>query len=422
MVKDLSDMANTRKPPASPEDWQFKIYDIMEAFTPGAPIDELQLLAGRTGQIDQMIDTLFQRGQHAVLYGERGVGKSSLANTFSKKIMPSAKRLKSIVVNCDPSDDFTTIWKKVFRRLLDDHDSPILERYANVIYPDDVVVELSALSLDIVPVVILDEFDKVRDIHAKTLIANTIKSLSDSSARVTVIVVGVADSVSDLIAEHQSIARCLRQIPMQRMATTELSKIIVSRLDTLAMKIQQDALAYIIALCRGLPHYAHLLGQRAAKKAAEKQTITIESVHVESALSDCVRETDQTIRQQYQLATISPRADNIYREVLLAAALSAVDDLGYFQPVALRGSLKALLRREDAPVSLFGQHLKILCTPERGSILEVTGTPRRFRYRFVEPMMQPFILMNGLQNSLITKDQVRELATSYYEPRLSSDF
>ncbi len=109
-------------------------------------------------------------------------------------------------------------------------------------------------------------------------------------------------------------------------------------------------------------------------------------------------------------------------EVLLAAALAQVDDLGYFAPTDLRKSLAQLLGRPEAPVSLFGQHLKNLCEKDRGKILEQTGSERKYRYRFVEPMMQPFILMQGVRNSLITRQQVLDLAATHYEPRFSSDF
>ncbi|HEV2100325.1 MAG TPA: hypothetical protein VGR45_15575, partial [Stellaceae bacterium] len=110
-------------------------------------------------------------------------------------------------------------------------------------------------------------------------------------------------------------------------------------------------------LSRGLPRYTHLFGQRAARKALENHTLVIESSHVEAAMPDCIEDVDQTVREQYHVATISPRAGNIYKEVLLAAALAAVDDLGYFAPVALERALTTILGR-TAKVSLFGQHLK----------------------------------------------------------------
>jgi hypothetical protein len=56
------------------------------------------------------------------------------------------------------------------------------------------------------------------------------------------------------------------------------------------------------------------------------------------------------------------------------------------------------------------------------AILQQVGSDRKYRYRFVEPMMQPFILMQGVRNSLITRQQVSDLAAPRYEPRFSGEF
>lgn len=408
--------------PKTDEDWRNLNWQILNAFSPGAPIDELELLAGRSAQIDRMLDTVAQRGLHAILYGERGVGKSSLANTFASRLLGGARVLTCIPVNCHPTDDYSAVWRKVFRRLSREGGQDIAQSYPGLIDPDEVVLELASFHLNTIPIVILDEFDKLPNKEVRNLIANTIKNLSDRSVRTTVIVVGVADSVSGLIDEHESLSRCLRQILMQRMASVELRQIVAQRLPPLGMAIQPDALDYIVALSRGLPHYTHMFGQQAAKVAAETRELMVDVSHVERAVPVCIEETAQTIREQYHTATISPRKGNIYKEVLLAAALVRVDDLGYFQPADLRNALGTLLKKVDAPVSLFGQHLKNLCEPDRGAILEQVGSDRKYRYRFAEPMMQPFVLLQGLRNRMITRQQVNELAATYYQPMPSSGF
>ena len=406
--------------PKTEDDWRHLRWDALHKFSPGAPIDDVNLLAGRKKQIDQMLDTVMQRGQHAILYGERGVGKSSLANTFSVKLVRPTRSITCTSVNCDPSDNFTRLWRKVFRRL-DYTGNNLSDKYPGDIYPDDVIYELSNFPLTTLAIVILDEFDKLPDNNTRELTANTIKNLSDHSARVTVIIVGVADSVEDLVADHASISRCLRQIHMQRMVPSELIDIIQSRLPQLGMTTDQTALAHMVTLSRGLPHYAHLVGQQSAAYAIDRHELAVGVEHVDSALHDCIEQTDQSVRSQHHQATISSQRTNIYKEVLLAAALAQVDELGYFQPVSLQVPLARLLDRQ-AKVSLFGQHLKKLCLPARGSILEQTGAERRYRYRFIEPMMQPFILMNGLRSGSISREQVRELAESSYQPRLSTEF
>ena len=72
------------------EKWA-KYARVAEVFTPGAPIDSLDLFAGRIEQIKDVLTAVVQRGQHLVLYGERGVGKTSLAK-FSTSSSPDEAR------------------------------------------------------------------------------------------------------------------------------------------------------------------------------------------------------------------------------------------------------------------------------------------------------------------------------------------
>jgi Cdc6-like AAA superfamily ATPase len=249
---------------------------------------------------------VLQRGQHAILYGERGVGKSSLANVFAAKLFSPTRTLQITHINCHPDDDFDAIWRKVFKRLEVD-DERLLTRYPNGIAPDDVVIEMSKFALNSIPIVIIDEFDKIEDEATQINIANTVKNLSDRSVRTTVILVGVADSAERLVADHESVARCLRHVPMHRMFSSELREIIDTRLERLGMTIDPDALAYIVASSRGLPHYTHLVGQRAAKAALERRSLNITIDDIDAAMPDAVGQIDQIIRRQYHQATLSPR-------------------------------------------------------------------------------------------------------------------
>lgn len=400
------------------EDWQAKRFEVMELFSPGAPIDENELFAGRSDQISQLIEAVLQRGQHAIVYGERGVGKTSLARTFSVRLIRPTKSLSSVVINCDPSDSYTSLWKKVFLDLSHDGKN-IVDGYIGEITPDDVRRVLSGFDLTTTPVIVLDEFDKLEDQGAKGLVANTIKSLSDYSVPATLILVGVANSVSDLISEHQSIARALVQVRMPRMKPAELQEIVDKRLNKVAMKISKPAIAQIIALSRGLPHYTHLLGQYAARRAIDARTLNVDVQHVDGAERDCLEKVDQSIREQYHRATHSPRGGNIYREVLLGCALAEPDDLGFFPAKAVEEPLSIIMKK-PYDVAMFGQHLKKLCETDRGEILEQTGSPRRFRYRFAEPLMQPYVILRGLSDGLIDKLTMEGLMPSALQPRLAS--
>src|SRR5579862_7781488 len=83
-------------------------------FSPSAPIDERDLFAGRKTEIRQVIDAINQKGRHAIIYGDRGVGKTSLANVLRQFLPAGSEHVFSVRVNCDTGDSFNSLWEKVF--------------------------------------------------------------------------------------------------------------------------------------------------------------------------------------------------------------------------------------------------------------------------------------------------------------------
>lgn len=53
------------------------------AFTPNRPIDLPEFLAGRIPLLRTMKDAIGTRGQHVILYGDRGIGKTSIAHVMA---------------------------------------------------------------------------------------------------------------------------------------------------------------------------------------------------------------------------------------------------------------------------------------------------------------------------------------------------
>ncbi len=90
-------------------------YEINELFTPSTPVRITDLFAGRGDQILQAMDSIAEPGRHAVIYGERGVGKTSLAEILSYLIPAENRSVKSLIHSCNTGDTFTSIWKKFFR-------------------------------------------------------------------------------------------------------------------------------------------------------------------------------------------------------------------------------------------------------------------------------------------------------------------
>jgi replication-associated recombination protein RarA len=85
-----------------------RLIDLERAFSPSAPIASKELFLGRYQQIEKTCDAINERGQHFVVYGERGVGKTSLANIINSKLT----NVCVAKVTCNRGEDFKQIWEK----------------------------------------------------------------------------------------------------------------------------------------------------------------------------------------------------------------------------------------------------------------------------------------------------------------------
>src|SRR5205814_148288 len=92
-----------------------------------------------------------------------------------------------------------------------------------------------------------------------------------------------------------------------------------------------------------------------------------------------------------------------------ACALADSDDFGYFQPVEVCPPLAALLN-EAVATDRFASHLKAFCDRK---VLCRTGGEYRWRYRFANPLMQPYVIMKGLDSGLIRQEQLNFAAGRY---------
>lgn len=390
-------------------------------FTPGTPVNDRDLFAGRIDQLSKVGDAVIQLGYHAVLFGDRGVGKTSLANVISS-MQISGKTMSACKVTCDASDTFTSLWKKAFQELSvitvqpgfgfgqsDIIGTKSLEyNITDNASPNDIRRLLASVSSAADILIIFDEFDRITEKSVTGLMADTIKTLSDGAIKSTILIVGVAESVDSLIENHASVERALVQVALPRMSKDEIGQIIDKGLTRLGMSIENKPRLELVSLSQGLPYITHLLGLHVARATLSDERVNISESDLDDGIKNALDQWQQSVKSAHYKAVLSSQPGNIFQQVLLACAMAETDDFGYFTATSVKSPLRNITGR-DYDIPSFANHLKEFSETKRGKIIERVGQTRRFRYRFVSPLMKPYIVMKGFSDGLLKRGNL----TSY---------
>ena len=391
-----------------------RIAQANQVFTPGFPVHQRDLFSGRAEQLDRTIDALSAPGRHPVIFGQRGVGKTSLANILGQVL----KNLVSVKVSCDGNDTFPTIWNRILYTA-----SISFKQQAFGFSQDDATKTISlgdalghdpsttkpAEIADLLRrvqgycVVILDEFDKVTDQQTKAAFADLIKILSDTAQDVTLILVGVAENIHELLGAHPSIDRNLVQIELPLMSDKEIKLIIETGFNRLSLTVESGVVAQVPVLAGGYPHYAHLLGLCCAKVCADNDTTHLTRQLFDIACNLAVEDAVEKYRDAYVRATATTQASR-YPLILSACGYARTDSRGVFRATDVVDAIQQVFNESltvQAVVPALGQFL----TEERAAVLQAVKVGGRQCYRIRDPMMRPFCRLKA-----------REVLLAYIQP------
>ena len=363
-----------------------------------------------------MLEAVLDRSKHVVLFGERGVGKTSIANVFWKRYNARLQTVIAARVQADPSDTFSSLWLKAFDELraigIQTGRSelvPIETAYSEVT-PDIIRRELQRCRPNAIPILIIDEFDKLRDAAARELTAHVIKNLYDNADTVntTVILVGVAEDIRELVQDHKSLKRALAEVKLERMKAPELNEVLDKRLRLTPLEIDPDARWTIVTLSRGMPYYVQMLGKYSAASAIHRRKLKIATQDTEAAMDRLIEDSGQSFQDDYKEAVQSNQSDNLFKEVLLSCALAQTDESGFFTPTNVIEPLNSILHERKRHAH-FDRHLREFISERRGQILIRRGDERQYRFRFNDPMMQPYIIIKGIREGMIDEETRKKL-------------
>jgi energy-coupling factor transporter ATP-binding protein EcfA2 len=372
-----------------------------QVFSPTSPIQERDFFFGRINQLEKIADAINENGQHAILYGERGVGKTSLANIMSK----SYTNLYPVKITCDRQDTFKTLWERAFESI------QFSKTTTGLGFNSQQVTEIISLKgqIENIPnlranqlvniinsfgnfktLFIFDEFDNIHNEKIRAAFADLIKSLSDNNTSSTIVLVGIADNIESLIGNHQSLERCLKQVKMPRMKSEEGTEIIVNGLRKLEIKIEQKIIDKIIEFSSGFPHYIHLLCKYGAKELIKNNKDVFSEAYLTIAIREGIENTSEQLRISFRKAILSSNSSNKWRDLIYACANCSLDEFNAFTISDVVCQYNVITKGKTKNNDL-NYNLNKLTTEDRGEILTKLGKGMSTRYCFKNPMMRAFV-------------------------------
>lgn len=394
-------------------------YAVGRVFTPHTAVGIRELFSGRKQQLRSLARAISSYGGHAIIFGERGVGKTSLGN-FVKYLLPEGVQFASF--SCDANTTFNSIWDNILSALFVKIEKPVMgfpnqETSSDFKPLSDYIPDKNKITGQQVRIVleylktgaaiVIDELDKL-DKKTTTALADTIKMLSDYNVDVTLVLIGVGESVGALIKGHESIERALVQIHMPRMTDSEIEEVIEKGLNTIGMTIDDVLKNKVIILSRGLPHYTHLLMFHACQNAAEKDRKNVTEGDITYAIEQSIFEKEQSLKDSYNKATQSTKKAFMFIPTIFSCALADTNKDGFFALIDVQKVLKKIFGRE-VPQAAFISHIGAFCSEEKGPILEKIGAARKYRYHFRNPLMQSFVIMKSLKDGMETKTPLEDI-------------
>lgn len=386
---------------------------VREVFTPHKPITTERFFRGRMEELKQLLSTLNTPGEHALLYGDRGVGKSSLANITAKHLVNLTNR-KLIKKRCDSSDTFFSIIEIVleeagyssrtisvtkqqgftlsaFNGSISSGNSSLVDGVkSQAISPSWVAQIIGDLNV----LLLIDEFDAIKSVDDKYKIAELIKQLSDSDSKLKILIVGIAESSSELTEGHPSVQRCLKEVKLNRMSYEDLRQIIKYGADALGLNFNREVVMRIIRLSSGYAYFTHLLALKAAENAIIDERDNIAFDNLNFAIKEAINDCESSLQKLYELS-IKNSVDR-YQKVLYAIALCNEEFIRK-KDVVTKYRLKF---NEEISMSALNSCFSRIASEDNSRILK-----RIYKgiYRFSDPRMSSYIRI--VQSYMYTPDE-----------------
>ncbi|MCU7836349.1 MAG: ATP-binding protein [gamma proteobacterium symbiont of Taylorina sp.] len=311
--------------------------------SPAKPIGSIERLHGRSRALRDIEKALYADGRNVFIYGDRGVGKSSLAQTAANQYQSSDN--KFILVECCPDSTFSSIIKSIARKAVNNSSERIekitktkisakilsyesinksisdntLSSFDSIDHASDIIQYVSEIHSER-PIVVIDEFDTIKSEEERNLFSSFLKHLGDKDIKTKFIFAGISQTLESLLGAHMSSIRQLETVRLERLSWDARWEIVDDVAKGLGLKIDRNLLIRIAGISDGFPYYVHLIAEKIMWHIFEKNNSCIE-INIEDyycGINKAIDSISPHLKHPYEKATLA--RDQQYHYVLWSMA------------------------------------------------------------------------------------------------------
>jgi energy-coupling factor transporter ATP-binding protein EcfA2 len=386
-----------------------------KVFTPAAPVSDVRLLRGREQTREDIERAMVRKGATIVLYGERGVGKSSIA-----KIVAQFASGKPCYYSASAEDTFETICSAVLQFYdvgwtPDTRETQSSRGRQATLHLGNLRAEASATDArgqreaqlekgrltaqqfagrlpERAGLIIIDEFERLPNPRDRAAFADLIKKLSDNESPATLMLVGIADNIDELLVAHESAQRSIVEIKVERLTDTAIREIVDTGIGALGIEIDAPVTEQIVAFSARFPYYTHLLcegvvqaliGRCSADGGTSRFQVGMADLN--ASIGHAIRNAQRSIIRAYEEAVRSIQGSPRFKYCLYAIASWPEEPVAYGDICRWVGSLQ---HAPNGEVNVSHQLKR----------LESIGVIHRVAsgyYAFRNPMLKAYVILKA---------------------------
>ena len=383
---------------------------LRDAYTPSQPVTNRSMLAGRGPVLRALISAIEEQRLHSVIYGERGIGKTSLLHALEQAAREA--RYLVVYVSCGADSSFDEVFRAIAAGIpllyvqgygpttpQAEHGDTVASLLPATSISTRTASELLARVVGTRVLVLLDEFDRSESRLFRHNVAELLKNLSDRSVRVQLVVAGVATDLTELVERIPSIQRNIFALEVPKMSNEEVGELIATGARACGLSFDSAATRSITAVAAGLPYLASLISHHAGLKTIGDGRMRVTEADVSNAVTEALDELRARLSKHTQNQIDACQSNGI-TYVLGTLAGSSNHGEGRFSPQDVRSLFP---KHEDA--ARFAAKIEELV--EQNILISAIEDDYGRLFRFLEEGASPYLSLLAAKTRFLDDGEER---------------